>query len=471
MQGCSKPKKRTTMETRYFYLLRFILAWTDIIIVNLCFFLGFYFASKYWETIDPYFYKENVVTCNLMWLVCTGVFGLYAECTIHKLESVYRATWRSAALHCFIFLAFLFFTSETNFPKSFIVIFYGLMTFSFILSRFTGTTLQAVLNKNYDIRKVVAILGMNEGGLKLASYLQKQTSLNFVGFLGETITNYNQEIQLRTAMEQLNVASKSGINEVFVSVDPQKINDLTELIKEGEKQCVRLKFVPDLTALEANFRFDKMGNFTVLCARTEPLEHIENRFKKRLFDGLVSSFAILFVLSWLYPILAIIIKIQSRGPVLFKQLRSGKDNKSFFCYKFRSMKMNDESNHVQASLDDDRITPIGKFMRRTSLDELPQFFNVLLGHMSVIGPRPHMLSHTEEYRRIIDKYMVRQFLKPGISGWAQVNGFRGETKQLKKMEERVEHDIWYMENWSVMLDVKVVFFTIINIFKGEENAY
>ena len=459
------------METRYFYLLRFILAWTDLLLINFCFFLGFYFSSKYYGNIDTDFFRENVFTCNLLWLVCTGVFGLYSECTIHKLELVYKATWRSVVLHTFVFLTYLFFTSGTSFPKSFFTIFYSLTAFSFIVSRFTGTALQSMLNKNFDIRKVVAVLGMNNGGLKLASYLQKQSSLNFVGFLGEHPIKDNEDIQVPSAIEQLRIASDSGVDEVFISVDPDKINDLTDLIKEGEKQCVRLKFVPDLSALETNFRFDKMGNFTVLCARTEPLENLENRFKKRLFDIIVSSFAIVFVLSWLYPILAILIKIQNPGPVLFKQLRSGRDNKPFWCFKFRSMKMNDASNHLQASLNDDRITSIGKFMRRTSLDEFPQFFNVLFGHMSVIGPRPHMLSHTEQYRKIIDKYMIRQFLKPGISGWAQINGFRGETKELSKMEERVEHDIWYMENWSVMLDVKVIFFTIINVFKGEENAY
>ena len=459
------------MQTRYFYLLRFILAWTDLVIINFCFFLGFYFSSKYWENIDVDFFRENVVICNLLWLVCTGVFGLYSECTIHKLELVYKATWRSVVLHTFIFLTYLFFTSDTNFPKSFFTIFYSLTAFSFIVSLFTGTALQSMLNKNFDIRKVVAVLGMNNGGLKLASYLQKQSSLNFVGFLGEHSSTGSDDIRVPFGIEQLRIASDSGIDEVFISVEPDKINDLTDLIKEGEKQCVRLKFVPDLSALETNFRFDKMGNFTVLCARTEPLENLENRFKKRLFDIIVSLFAIVFVLSWLYPILAILIKIQNPGPVLFKQLRSGRDNKPFWCFKFRSMKMNDASNHLQASLNDDRITSIGKFMRRTSLDEFPQFFNVLFGHMSAIGPRPHMLAHTEQYRKIIDKYMIRQFLKPGISGWAQVNGFRGETKEVSKMEERVEHDIWYMENWSVMLDVKVIFFTIINVFKGEENAY
>jgi exopolysaccharide biosynthesis polyprenyl glycosylphosphotransferase len=214
-----------------------------------------------------------------------------------------------------------------------------------------------------------------------------------------------------------------------------------------------------------------MDEFSVITLRKEPLKNIDNRFKKRVFDIIFSSFVIVFVLSWLYPILAIIIKLQSPGPVLFKQLRSGRDNVPFWCFKFRSMKCNDASDKRQATRDDDRVTKIGKFMRRTSLDELPQFFNVLLGDMSVMGPRPHMLNHTEQYRAIIDKYMVRQFLKPGISGWAQVNGYRGETKDPILMEKRVQHDIWYMENWSVMLDIKILFMTIINMLKGEENAF
>jgi putative colanic acid biosynthesis UDP-glucose lipid carrier transferase len=343
---------------------------------------------------------------------------------------------------------------------------------SFLLSRFTGTALQALLNKNFGVRKAVAILDMNHGGSKLAKYLGQQSSLNFVGFLNEGISVSEQgELVMTSAARQLTAAVNSGVEEVFVSIDSSRMNDVTELIREGEKQCVRLKFVPDLTALETNFRFDRMGDFTVLCARTEPLESIENRFKKRLFDILISSAVVVFILSWLYPILAIIIKLQSPGPVLFKQLRSGRDNKPFWCYKFRSMRINDESDNRQASVNDNRITPIGRFMRRTNLDEFPQFFNALFGQMSVIGPRPHMVSHTEQYSKIIDKYMVRHFLKPGISGLAQVNGYRGETKDPSLMEKRVEHDIWYMENWSLMFDLRIVFLTIINTLKGEENAY
>ncbi len=460
------------METRYFYLLRFTLAWTDLALVNACFFLAYYLSNHYGGAVNANVYQHIIIICNLIWIVCAGFSRLYADQTIHKPEYIYRSTWKNLALHISFFLAYLYLTNSSDLPRNFFISFYGLMIFGFLISRFIGTVLQALLNKNFGVRKSVAILDMNQGGTKLAKYLEEQSSLNFIGFLDEEFSvSEKGELVVTSAAKQLSAAVNSGVEEVFVSIDTNRMNDLTELIKEGEKQCVRLKFVPDLTALETNFRFDMMGDFTVLSARSEPLEAIENRFKKRLFDMIVSLGVVIFILSWLYPILAIIIKLQSPGPVLFKQLRSGRDNKPFWCYKFRSMRVNTESDNRQASLDDDRITPIGRFMRRTSLDEFPQFFNVLFGYMSVIGPRPHMLSHTEQYRKIIDKYMVRHFLKPGISGLAQVNGYRGETKDTRLMEKRVENDIWYMSNWSLMLDLRIVFLTIINIFRSDKNAY
>jgi putative colanic acid biosynthesis UDP-glucose lipid carrier transferase len=461
------------METRYFYLLRFILVFTDIALVNACFFLSYYLSIRLQGTsFDKHSFQEIIFTNNLAWLVCSNVFKLYAEDTIQKVEAVYRATWKSIVLHMCFFIAYLFFSNSTDFSRELFLSFYLMMIAFFLFSRFLGTALQALLHKNFDVRKAVAILDMNHSGTKLAKYLGQQRDLNFVGFLDEGISvNEQGELVMNSAAKQLTAAVNSGVEEIFVSIDTNKMSDVTALIKEGEKHCVRLKFVPDLTSLETNFRFDRMGDFTVLCARTEPLENIENRFKKRLFDIIVSATVIIFIISWLYPVLAVIIKLQSRGPVLFKQLRSGRDNKPFWCYKFRSMRLNDECDKRQASINDDRITPIGRFMRRTNLDEFPQFFNVLFGYMSLIGPRPHMISHTEQYRKIIDKYMVRQFLKPGISGLAQVNGYRGETKDPRLMEKRVEQDILYMENWSLMLDLRIVFLTILNIFRGEENAY
>ncbi|MDB4925320.1 undecaprenyl-phosphate glucose phosphotransferase [Mucilaginibacter sp.] len=459
------------MQTRYLYLFRFILALSDLLLFNICLTGALYLTHKH-SYIDPYLQRQYTITANLIWFLCAGLFRLYSEEIVCKLVSIYRATYKSVLLHGFLFLAYIFFTNQNDFPRFFIAAFYGLMIFGFLLSRFTGTALEDVLKRNFNIRKSVAVLGMNNGGIKLAAYLEKQTRFNFLGFLGDESSYVDESGNLiQAASMQLQTAAHSGIKDVFVSLTPDRMGDVQYLLNEADKHCVRLKFVPDLNISSAPFDIEYMDQFSIISLRKEPLKDINNRFKKRLFDIVFSSLVIVFILSWLYPILALIIKMQSPGPVLFKQLRSGRDNEPFWCYKFRSMQTNNADEKKQASRNDNRVTKIGSFMRRTSLDELPQFFNVLLGNMSVMGPRPHMLSHTEQYRTIVDKYMVRQFLKPGITGWAQVNGFRGETKETYLMEKRVEHDIWYMEHWSIALDIKILFMTIINVIKGEDNAY
>jgi putative colanic acid biosynthesis UDP-glucose lipid carrier transferase len=176
-------------------------------------------------------------------------------------------------------------------------------------------------------------------------------------------------------------------------------------------------------------------------------------------------------LSWLYPLFAYLIKKQSAGPVLYKQMRTGKKNEPFWCYKFRSMYINSGDESQQAKREDARVTPIGKFLRRTSLDELPQFFNVLKGNMSVVGPRPHMIKHTSDYNDHINNFMVRHFVKPGITGLAQVTGLRGETKKVSDMIRRVNKDIEYVQKWSLIADIKICFLTVIVIFKGDKNAF
>ena len=209
----------------------------------------------------------------------------------------------------------------------------------------------------------------------------------------------------------------------------------------------------------------------VLSVRKEPLHDVINRLTKRVFDIGVSLGVTVFILSWLIPLLGLLIKLESAGPVFFVQKRSGLNNLPFSCYKFRSMTVNQESNTKQATRHDARVTKLGRFMRKTSLDEFPQFLNVLLGRMSIVGPRPHMLKHTDEYSVLENQYMIRQFLKPGITGWAQVNGFRGEITELRHIQKRVEYDLWYLENWRLSLDLQIMFLTVYNVFKGEENAF
>ncbi len=208
----------------------------------------------------------------------------------------------------------------------------------------------------------------------------------------------------------------------------------------------------------------------VYTARPEPLSRASNRRLKRAFDIAMSSVVCLCTMP-LLPLVALLVKIQSPGPIFFRQDRTGQDGRTFRCLKFRSLHVNRDADRVQTTKDDPRKFPFGSFMRRTNIDELPQFLNVLRGDMSIVGPRPHMLYHTEMYGQLIDKYMVRHFLKPGITGWAQVTGFRGETPELWQMEGRIRRDIWYIEHWSLWLDVKIVLMTVRSMVFPDRHAY
>ena len=236
-----------------------------------------------------------------------------------------------------------------------------------------------------------------------------------------------------------------------------------------DKRMVKFYYVPPADE-SLNLQSVFIDDIEVFASYASPLEEPLNRFVKRLFDIFVSIVALLFI-ALLLPFVAIGIEVQSPGPLLFRQRRTGMDGKDFWCLKFRSMHVNADSDSKQATKDDPRKFPFGNLMRKTNIDELPQFWNVLRGDMSIVGPRPHMLAHTEQYSALIGKYMVRHFVKPGITGWAQVTGFRGETSELWQMEGRVERDIYYIQHWSIWLDLRIVWMTVKNVFKNDKNAY
>ena len=301
---------------------------------------------------------------------------------------------------------------------------------------------------------------------------------HFLGFFDDNPMNYPLDVRkdiLGSVEDAKRYALENQIDEFFCALSNNEEEKIRDLIEFGDENLIRVKIVPDLTKFLTHhlnkIEIDYYGQIPVMTLRSEPLESFVNRFIKRGFDVAFSMLIIIFVLSWLFPLVALIIKLTSKGPVLFVQERSGLRNRSFQVIKFRTMNVNIDAHHTQAPRGDDRITPIGKFLRRSNLDELPQFINVFFGQMSVIGPRPHMLKHTEEYSKIIDKFMVRHLVKPGITGWAQVNGYRGETRNHKDMEGRVRADVWYIENWSFALDIKIIILTIINMIRGEENAF
>ena len=260
-------------------------------------------------------------------------------------------------------------------------------------------------------------------------------------------------------------------DELYVSL-PREYNEIIhKLSRLCDKFGKRFFYVPPYDdLLKISLREIRVDDISIFTTHESPLRSLDNMFVKRLFDILFSipiSLAVIFI----YPILAVIIKYQSPGPVLFKQVRTGMDGKDFVCYKFRSMHINKDADKIQATQTDRRKFPFGAFMRRTSIDELPQFWNVLRGDMSVVGPRPHMLAHTKMYQDLIEQYMVRHLVKPGITGWAQVTGYRGETKELWQMKGRIERDLWYIENWSFWLDARIIWMTFKSILSHNDMAY
>ena len=264
--------------------------------------------------------------------------------------------------------------------------------------------------------------------------------------------------------------AENDVRQIFYTLSGQ--NDiLKEVIRIADDNCVEFYYVPQIPrTLARNFELHSVGHIPVLSIRHNPLKSTVNRIVKRTFDLVVSSL-FLCIYPLIYIPVAIGIKAGSPGPVYFKQERTGYLGRSFKCLKFRTMKVNATSDSCQATKNDPRKTRLGEFLRHSSIDELPQFINVWRGDMSIVGPRPHMLMHTEQYAELIDRYMLRHAVKPGITGWAQVNGYRGPTDELWKMERRVEYDVWYIENWSLLLDMKIMVRTVINAFRSDENAF
>jgi putative colanic acid biosynthesis UDP-glucose lipid carrier transferase len=394
---------------------------------------------------------------------------LYSFNNDFSLDQIYRGTWKSIITHQLFYFTYIFLDHKFTVDFKYVILEISLILLVFILSRLLFSIVYFSIKNKVLRKKNVAIIGHNINGIRLAQYFEsKPFEFNFSGFLDNGIKTADDS----TIIEHLNLANNKNIKNVYLILQNNFNNNLVYISNVAENLGIKLFYTNDLRSSELCKFYSTFSNdFQFLSYRFEKLENLSARLKKRTFDILFSLFVIIFILSWLFPIIALIIKLQSKGPILFKQTRNGRENKTFTCYKFRSMYAQNFDPKVQARKNDSRITPIGKFLRKSNIDELPQFFNVLKGEMSVIGPRPHMVEHNEMYDAIIDKYLVRNFIKPGISGWAQVNGLRGETNDIELMRQRVQFDIEYIDNWSLMFDVRVIFLTIYLTFKGDKNAF
>lgn len=447
------------------------MAFLDFAIVNAAIYAAFRIVGPLAGNNN---YVDFTLIITLFWFLASKLVDLYDTKTIQR-KLFILTTVKAYCLHLIFFLIYnsikgVFLTGN------FTLVFYVGLGSLLLSSRYFAILLTPMAKRMFNMAKPIAVLGVNPTSMLLADYFQRNEKMySFSGFLNQkSLSTDGSRSQSDAALkEELKLAANRGINEIYVCLAPDRISEISGLVNEAHKQCIRLKFVPDYSQIiNKPMNIQQLSDLQVInLTGSGAQEDMDDRVIKRLFDIGFSLLVIVFIFSWLYPILAILIKLESRGPVIFKQGRSGRNNVNFWCYKFRSMRVNKDSNEKQASRGDSRITKIGGFLRRTSLDELPQFVNVLMGNMSIVGPRPHMLKHTEHYRDIVDKYMARHYMKPGITGWAQVNGYRGETQELHLMQKRVEHDLWYLENWSPSLDMKILLKTILQVFRGHANAY
>ena len=457
--------------SKYFWFIHFI---GDILFINIAFILMY---SLKFDSIDfSDKYRFLLIIFNANWILVAFMLKLYELNRIMRLDKVLFNLFKAFGFNILIITAVLFSLKQSEFSREHLYATY-LMLFGLIMFwRYLSITLIKLYRKSgYNYSRVV-IVGGGEVAQQLNDYFNSDDVLGvrLLGVFSDSDFSFEIKDSVKTgtldSLEQF--ALKNDIDEIFYTMPLTYTKKIKGLVDFCDKYMIRFKVVPDFRGfIFKRVNIDFFNDVPVITLREEPLTDFINRFIKRVFDLIFSLLTIVFVLSWLYPFIAILIKLSSKGPVLFKQSRSGVNNEEFLCYKFRSMTMSEEADTKQATKGDVRITKIGAFLRKSSLDEFPQFFNVFMGDMSTVGPRPHMLKHTEEYSDLIQKYMVRQLVKPGITGAAQVKGYRGETKELEDMEGRVRLDVWYIENWSLSLDINIIFHTVWNAFKGDEKAY
>ena len=425
-----------------------------------------------------FFFKE--LNLNCIYYLVYQTFAWLTIAFFIKFYGIYRFTTpveilskivRQGILFLLVIIAFFPFSKQVVFSGKAIALF---MVASFILVTIFKFLLFFYLKKyrilsGNNFRNVV-IIGYTEEAIRLKNLFETRNDYGyrFFGYFSNKKINKNIVGKIEDLKQ---FVIEKNIDEIYCSLNEITNEQLSDFVDFADENNKSIKFIPDTKEIfTKNLQVDYYEMFPVLSLQKTILHEPTTKIFKRAFDILFAFLVIIFLLSWLVPLLSILIKLESRGPVFFKQGRPGLDEEEFFCYKFRSMRVN-ITTEKEASKNDPRVTKIGKFIRKTSLDEMPQFLNVLLGDMSVVGPRPHLWSQNKLYGSKIKKYMVRHYVKPGITGLAQVKGFRGEIETDEDMVNRIKFDVFYIENWSLILDLKIIVQTVVNIFKGEDKAY
>ncbi len=447
----------------------------DLLVLNIVYYFAQIIFNKSYDHESIKVYNLYFYVSNGMWLFITFALGLYKEKAILRYDLFFKRTIQVIVVWVLGLMIYLFFSRQILLSRLFILYATAFFGLGILINRFLYLGFFQYYRSSDVFIKKVLVLGFNERARKLTRYLESgEQNIKLVGYTEneENIRQLSNYPIVGDIASTMDIARKMNVYEIYSTLTPEDNSEILRFMQIAEKECIRFKIVPNLSNLFAyGTHIEFYGDMPVLSSRNSALDDTGNIIKKRLLDVVVSGLVIVFVLSWLIPLLGILIVLESGLPVFFSQMRTGMTNRPFKCIKFRSMKKNKDADKKQATENDARVTRIGKFMRRTSLDEFPQFINVFKGDMSLVGPRPHMLKHTDDYSKVVDEYMVRQFVKPGITGWAQIHGYRGEIKNEEDIRNRVEKDIWYVEHWTLWLDIQILFLTVYNIVRGDKNAY
>lgn len=463
------------LDRRHGYLIQWLIGIGDMVVLNLMFLLVYHeLDSFYTKAIDNNL-REVLLLLNFCYFFSLYFVPIQLHRSIVYLDKIVQRAFSVISLLIFLFATCLIFLNVGDVLATFLVVYYVSTIVVFSCWRvFVRMLLKFYRRKGYNFKRVV-IVGAGKNGMELYRAMRDDISsgFNILGFFDDNLALKDiLPSYLGTTDKVEEFAIAKDIDEIYCTLPGTNDEKILRMLNFAEKQMIRFYIVPEFYRnVKKSMVMEFLESVPLLTIRREPLQAFYNRALKRSFDLVFSSVVLCTIFPILYVLIGFLIKRSSPGPIFFKQKRTGLYGHDFECYKFRTMRVNDQADTMQAVKDDPRKTKIGDFLRRTNLDEFPQFINVFKGDMSIVGPRPHMLKHTEQYSALIDKYMVRHLVKPGVTGWAQVTGYRGETKTLEQMEGRVKRDVWYIENWTFFLDLKIIVVTLVNMFRGDKNAY
>ncbi|MCQ2189243.1 MAG: undecaprenyl-phosphate glucose phosphotransferase [Paludibacteraceae bacterium] len=445
----------------------------ELLLLNLLLTILLHFFGS---SVDPYLERHMLYAlATLAYAVSFSQHGTIFDKPSAVIEGIMSKVFRTVFLFSLILIV-AFILADVIFSVRFFALFFTLLFVVVFMWRFLSRNIYRYWRHLPRNCSNVIILGAGHVGAEVYDVLKnnKIQGYNVLGIYDdrdEADYEVDKTLVKGSLSDALTLIKSGTVNEVISALPAVDDKKSVDILQEAERCFVKSLIVPDFQRyIKKGVSLVSVANIPMILFRDEPLEEPWNRLAKRIFDILFSAL-VLVVFSPIYIMVAIAVKFSSPGPIFFKQKRTGKNGRDFYCLKFRTMKVNAEADHLQATKGDSRITKVGSVLRKTNLDEMPQFVNVLFGDMSVVGPRPHMVSQTEQYSKLIDEYMVRHLAKPGITGWAQVTGFRGETSDISQMIGRVKQDVWYIENWSFWLDIRIIFQTVFNMIKGDKAAY